>query len=105
MNKQEMIKAIAQDTKLTQVDVAKVLTSLEATTHATIAKGEKVQLTGFVTIKPVGRAARKGFDPLKNVPIEIDATVGVSVKAGEKLKTASAGLNYADFAKATEDGE
>jgi nucleoid DNA-binding protein len=100
MNKQEMIKAIATDTKLTQVDVAKVLTSLEEQTYSTLQKGEKVQLTGFVTIKPVPRAARKGYDPIKEVAMNIDPTVGVSAKPGEKLKTAVEGLKYEDFKKA-----
>jgi nucleoid DNA-binding protein len=102
MNKQEVIKAIAGKTGLTQVDTTKVLNALEEVTHETLAKGEKVQLTGFLTIKPVGRAARKGFDPTKNVPMDIPPTVGVSAKAGEKLKTATEGLDYADFAKASE---
>jgi nucleoid DNA-binding protein len=83
--------------------VSKAINSLEEVTHETLAKGEKVQLTGFVTIKPVGRAARKGFDPIKNVAMDIDPTVGVSCKAGEKLKTAVEGLKYEDFAKADKE--
>lgn len=97
MNRQEMIKAIAQKTQLTQVDTTKVLNALEEVTHDTLKAGEKVQLTGFVTIKPVYRAARKGYDPIKNVPMDIDPTVGVSVKPGEKLKKATEGLNVKDF--------
>jgi DNA-binding protein HU-beta len=97
MNKQEMIKAIANETKLTQVDTTKVLNALESITHETIKKGEKVQLTGFINIKPVYRAARKGFDPIKKVAMDIAPTVGISVKAGEKLKTAVDGLDIAKF--------
>ena len=102
MNKQEMVKAISVDTGLTQVDVNKVLNSLEKKTHETVAAGEKVQLTGFLNITPVARAARKGFDPVKKVAMDIAPTVGLSVKAGEKLKTAVEGLKYEDFAKTTE---
>lgn len=105
MNKQEMIKAISVDTKLTQVDVGKVLSSLEKITDETIKKGDKVQLTGFVTIKAVGRAARKGYDPIKKVAMDIAPTVGISVRAGEKLRKATEGLNYADYANSTEDAE
>lgn len=97
MNKQEIVKAISQDTALTQVAVNKVLTSLEKITHKTLANGEKVQLTGFLSIKPAYRAPRKGFDPLKNVPMDIAETMSVSVKAGEKLKTAVADLDVAQF--------
>lgn len=94
-----MVKAISNDTGLTQVDVNKVLNSLEKTALETVAKGDKVQMTGFFTIKPVARAARKGYDPIKLVAVEIPATVGVSVKAGEKLKKAVEGLDHSKFAK------
>lgn len=98
MNKQEMVKAIATETGLTQVDTTKVLNALERLTNETLAKGDKVQLTGFITIKPVYRAARKGFDPIKQVAMDIDPTVGISVKAGEKLKASVESLNVKDFA-------
>lgn len=105
MNKQEMIKAISVDTKLTQVDVGKVLASLEKITDETVKKGDKVQLTGFITIKAVGRAARKGYDPIKKVAMDIAPTVGISVRAGEKLRKATDGLNYADYANVVEEKE
>ena len=98
MNKQEMIKAVAQKTGMTQVDVGKALTALEDITHEVLGKGDKVQLTGFITIKPVYRAARKGFDPLKKEAMDIAPTVGVSVKAGEQLKKAVEKLKVEDFA-------
>lgn len=97
MNKQEMIKAMSADNGLTQVDNSKMLASLEKLTIETIEAGERVQLTGFVTFKPVFRAARKGFDPIKEVPMDIPATVGLKVSAGERLKRATAELEVADF--------
>lgn len=100
MNKQEIVKAIASKTGLTQVDTTKVLNALEDVAHEALGNGDKVQLTGFLTIKPVYRAARKGFDPIKQVAMDIPPTVGVSVKAGEKLKKAVEGLNVEDFAPA-----
>lgn len=99
MNKQEIVKAIASETGLTQVDTNKVLASLEAQTIAAVQRGEKVQLTGFLNIKPVFRAARKGFDPIKKVAMDIEPAVGVSVKAGEKLKKASTDLDVSKFSK------
>jgi DNA-binding protein HU-beta len=97
MNKQEAVKAIAESTGLTQVAVNKVINGLESLTHEVLGRGEKLQLTGFINIKPAYRAARKGFDPLKNEAMEIAETVGVSVKAGEKLKTATKQLDVANF--------
>lgn len=98
-NKQDAIKAIAGKTELTQVAVTKMMNALEEYTHETLEAGDKLQLTGFVTFKPVPRAARKGFDPIKEVAMDIPPTVGVKVSAGEKLKTAVEKLEYKDFAK------
>ena len=97
-----MVKAIATETGLTQVDTSKVLNSLESQTNLALCRGEKVQLTGFINIKPVYRAARKGFDPIKQVAMDIEPTVGVSVKPGEKLKKSVEGLVTADFAPKAE---
>ncbi|MMZ60410.1 DNA-binding protein HU [compost metagenome] len=99
MNKQEAIKAAAQKTGLTQVDTAKTLSALEEVIYETLAKGERIQLTGLVTFAPVARAARKGFDPTKGVPMDIPPTVGVSTKAGQKTKQAVEGLKFEDVKK------
>lgn len=98
MNKQEMVKAISTKTGLTQVDTNKVLAALENITFEAIKKGEKVQLTGFCTIKPVYRAERKGFDPIKKKEIAIAPTVGVSIKPGEKLRAVTKDLDVTKFA-------
>lgn len=100
-----MVKAIAGETGLTQVAVNKVLNSLENITYNTIAKGEKVQLTGFLSVKPVYRAPRKGYDPLKEVPMDIAETMSVAAKVGEKLKTAADGLDVAKFRPAKKQEE
>jgi len=97
MNEQETVKAIADKTGLTQVAVNKVFNAFEEITHETLGKGEKIQITGFLNIKPAYRSARKGFDPLKGEAMDIAETVGVSVKAGEKLKTAVKGLDVSAF--------
>jgi DNA-binding protein HU-beta len=98
MNKQELVKAVAGKTELTQVAVNKVLNALEEQVVENLQSGEKTQLTGFITVKPVYRAARKGFDPIKKEAMDIQPTVGVSAKAGEKLRKAVESLNVADFA-------
>ncbi|AGR46832.1 hypothetical protein SHANETTE_163 [Bacillus phage Shanette] len=102
MNKQETVKAISVRTGLTQVDVNKVFTALKEITVETLKKGEKLQLTGFWGVEPAYRAPRKGFDPIKKEPMEIAATVGVRIKAGEDLKKAVKGLKVEDFAPKAE---
>jgi DNA-binding protein HU-beta len=102
MNKQEVIKAVAGKTELTQVAVTKMLNALEEVIYESVARNEKVQLTGLLTVSAVARAARKGYDPLKKVPLDINPTVGVKVKAGEKLRKAVEGLTYEEVAKASD---
>ena len=97
MNKQEAIKAIASKKNLTQKVVSDVLAGLEEVTISEIKKGRKMQLTGFVTIKPVYRSPRKGFDPLNNVPVDIAESVGLSAKPGEGLRNIAKQLKVDKF--------
>lgn len=100
-----MVKAISNETGLTQVDTNKVLNALEKISIETLQKGDKVQLTGFLNIKPTARSARKGYDPIKLEEVSIAPTVGVSVKPGEKLKKATENLKYEDFAKPAKEAK
>jgi len=100
MNKQDIVKAISKDTGLTQVSINKTISSLEKLVGELLAQGERAQLTGFVTFKPVYRAARKGFDPINKVPMDIAPAIGVSVKAGDKIRKATEGLDVSKFAPA-----
>lgn len=99
MNKQEFIKAIAQEVGMTQVQVGKVIDCFEQLTYKAIANKDKIQWTGFINIKPVYRSERKGYDPIRKEAMDIAPTVGISVKAGEKLRKSVEGLNVADFYK------
>ena len=98
MNKHQMVSAIAAKTGMTKVSIHKILTTLEEVAIETLKEGKKVQLTGFFSVKPVYRAARKGYDPIKKVAMDIGPTIGVSVKAGQKLKAAVSELNVEEFA-------
>lgn len=99
MNKGEMIKAIATDAGLTQVDVNKFLISQQKVVAETLRQGGEVQLIGFMTIRPIAKAARTGRNISTDQPMIIPETVGVSMSPGKNLKDAVAELDYADFAK------
>lgn len=99
MNKLELIQAVAKDSGLKQKDIDKMLTSLETVFVETLEKGEEIKLVGFMTAKPVGRAARKGRNPGDNTPILIPEKVGVFVNPGKSLKDAVSGLKYEDYQK------
>ena len=99
MNKLELVKAVAKDSGLKQKDVDKMLASLETVFVETLEKGEEVKLVGFMTARPVGRAARKGRNPGSNEVVRISEKVDVFVKPGKLLKDAVSGLKYEDFHK------
>jgi nucleoid DNA-binding protein len=97
MNKLELVKAVAKDSGLKQKDVDKMLASLETVFVETLEKGEEVKLVGFMTLKPVARAARKGRNPGDNTLVLIPEKVDVFVKPGKLLKDAVSELKYDDF--------
>ena len=51
MNKQELIKKVAQDAGITQKQAAAALESTLASIKAAVAGGQKVQLIGFGTFE------------------------------------------------------
>jgi DNA-binding protein HU-beta len=99
MNKEALVKAVAKDSGLSQKDVNKVLASLENVMIETLQNGEEVRMVGFMSIKPIGRAARMGRNPADGSPVEIAEKVDVLIRPGKSLKSAVAELNYEDFAK------
>lgn len=87
MTKTELINTVAKETGLTKKKAAEVLISTFDTISAGLAKGEKVQISGFGTFKISSRAARTGHnpqDPKKTV--EIPAKNVATFKAGKELK-------------------
>jgi len=87
MNKQELVRAIASQTKLTLKDTALLVDAFTAVVTETI-KTEPVKLTGFGVFSTVARAARKGVNPKTKESIEIPATTAPKFKAGKDLKEA-----------------
>lgn len=85
MNKQELVKAIATESTLTQKDSALALDAFIKVVSETI-KTDSVKLSGFGVFSTVERAARKGVNPKTKESIEIPATVAPKFKAGKDLK-------------------
>ena len=86
MNKEELVKAIAQDTKLSQKEAAEILAVIVETIQKTVAKGKKVTLVGFGTFEPRKRAARTGRNPQTGKEIKIAAKTVPAFSAGKKFK-------------------
>ncbi len=90
MNKQDLVKAMATEAGLSQVDVKKVLDAFEVTIKKALSKGDSVTLIGFGTFSVTKRAARKGVNPATGKPLQIKAKKVAKFKAGSKLSEAVA---------------
>lgn len=86
MNKAELVKAMSDETQLTQKDVEKVLNSFVNVVSNTLAKKDKVQLIGFGTFETRKRSARTGRNPQTGAEMKIPASTVPAFKAGKALK-------------------
>ncbi len=86
MNKQELIKKVAQDAGITQKQAGAALESALASIKAAVADGQKVQLIGFGTFESKKREAREGRNPRTGSAVEIEAAVLPVFKAGKAFK-------------------
>ena len=86
MNKQELIKKVAQDAGITQKQAGAALESALAAIKAAVADGNKVQLIGFGTFESKKREAREGRNPRTGKAVKIDAAVLPVFKAGKTFK-------------------
>ena len=86
MNKTELVAAVAENAGLTKKDAERVVNaSIDAITAA-LAKGEKVQISGFGTFESKTREARIGRNPHTKEAIEIPATRVPAFKPSKALK-------------------
>ncbi len=86
MNKQELIKKVAEDAGLTQKQAGAALESTLAAIKAAVAGGDKVQLIGFGTFDSKKREARKGRNPRTGEAVNIEAAVLPVFKAGKAFE-------------------
>lgn len=86
MTKAELIAQVAADTKITKVDIEKVINSTFRAISNDLAKGGKTQIVGFGSFEVKERAARKGRNPRTGEPIEIAASKVPTFKPSKFLK-------------------
>ena len=86
MNKTELIAAVAEKTGLTKKDAERVVSATFETITATLAGGERVQLSGFGIFEVKAREARVGRNPRTKEEIQIPATQQPVFKASKVLK-------------------
>jgi DNA-binding protein HU-beta len=90
MNKTELIAAVAEKTGLTKKDAERVINATFETMTASLAKGEKVAVSGFGNFEVKAREARVGRNPRTKETIQIPATKLPAFKAAKALKDAVA---------------
>ena len=88
MNKSELVAAVAKHTGESQAAVGRVIDAMIDTIGASIAKGDKVTIPGYLSVDKGHRAARAGRNPQTGATIQIAAANTVKVSAGSKLKAA-----------------
>ena len=86
MNKTELIAAVAEKTGLTKKDAERVINATVETITASLAKGEKVAISGFGGFEVKAREARVGRNPRTKETIQIPATRLPVFKASKALK-------------------
>jgi DNA-binding protein HU-beta len=88
VNKSELIQAAADKADLSKSDASAAVDAVLATITETVARGEKVALTGFGTFERRERAARTGRNPQTGAEIQVKASKAPAFKAGKAFKDA-----------------
>ena len=88
MNKEELVKEVSQQAKVSQKATADVVAATLDKIEKTLAKGDRVTLVGFGTFEPRKRAARTGRNPQTGAALKIAAKTVPAFTAGKKFKEA-----------------
>ncbi len=86
MNKNELVRAIANDAGITLKDAATALDSVVAAITEGLKKGEKIQISGFGTFEVKAKPAREGINPKTGAKIKIAASKVPTFKFGKAYK-------------------
>lgn len=86
MNKSELIAAAAERSGMAKKDTERVLNAVLKEMTACLARGEKVQLSGFGAFEVKEREARVARNPRTNEPMAVPATQVPVFKPSQTLK-------------------
>ena len=88
MNKESLIKEVAEQAEITKADASKAVDVIFEEIHGSLKKGEPVSLVGFGSFKVSKRNARTGRNPRTGETISLPETMVPSFSAGKTLKEA-----------------
>jgi DNA-binding protein HU-beta len=86
MNKEDLVKEVAQKSRMSQKDVSEVLNAMMETIEKAVSKSKKVTLVGFGTFEARKRAARMGRNPQTGKELKIPAKTVPTFSAGKRFK-------------------
>ncbi|MGY1604042.1 HU family DNA-binding protein [Geodermatophilus sp. SYSU D00815] len=92
MNKSELVSAIAKRADVPAATVTSVIDGLQEELVEAITRGEKVAVSGLLTVERTQRSARTGRNPQTGETIDIPAANTVKVTAGSNLKKAASNV-------------
>jgi len=90
MNKRELVDALSERLGSKKA-AAEAVDAILDTIQSTVAKGEKVAITGFGSFEKADRPARTARNPATGNTIQVAATSVPKFKAGADFKTLVAG--------------
>lgn len=91
MNKEELVNAVAEKTKLSKKDTESTINATIDAISGALAKSDKVTLVGFGTFQVRERAAREGRNPRTGAVLKIAAKKAPTFTPGKGLKETVAG--------------
>lgn len=91
VNRNELVAGVATKAGIPRNQAEKVLDALGDVVTEAVRKGDKVSLTGLLSIERVMRAPRTGRNPQTGEPLSIPAAYSVRLSCGSRLKAAARG--------------
>lgn len=88
MRKQDLVRAVAQEAKLTEAQANTAVGAVFNAIQSALADGDEVTISGFGSFRVVERAAREGRNPQTNQPMTIPARRSPAFRPGTQLKRA-----------------
>jgi DNA-binding protein HU-beta len=88
MRKQDLVRAVAQEAKLTDAQANAAVNAVIDAIQNSLAKGDEVNISGFGAFRVVERAARDGRNPRSGEPMKIGPRKSAAFRAGTQLKRA-----------------
>ena len=86
MNKQELIKQVSKQTRLTQKDCSQMLNALTEIIGGTLRNGEMVSIMGFGRFYTKKLSERNGFNPVTREKTRLPSTYVPTFKCSTVLK-------------------